>query len=151
MFLGYWQNPDATREKYLGDWLLTGDLARSDEDGYLTFAGRKDDVINSAGYRIGPTEIETTLIKHPAVAMAAVIGVPDHIRGEVVKAYITTKQGIPGTDTLAREIQAFVKARLAAYEYPRDVEFIDQMPLTTTGKIRRTELRVLHQTKVGRR
>ena len=151
MFLGYWQNPDATSEKYLGELLLTGDLARSDEDGYLTFAGRKDDVINSAGYRIGPTEIEATLIKHPSVAMAAVIGVSDHIRGEVVKAYITTRQGIQGTDALAREIQAFVKTRLAAYEYPREVEFIDQMPLTTTGKIRRTELRALHQAKVERR
>lgn len=145
MFLGYWQNPQATREKYLGDWLLTGDLGRADGDGYLYFAGRKDDVINSAGYRIGPTEIESTLIKHPAVAMAAVIGVPDDIRGEVVKAYITTKQGVEGSDALAREIQAFVKTRLAAYEYPREVEFIAQMPLTTTGKIRRSALRAQHK------
>jgi len=149
MFLGYWQNPDATREKYVGDWLLTGDLARVDDEGYLHFAARKDDVINSAGYRIGPTEIESTLIKHPAVAMAAVIGVPDQIRGEVVKAYITTKQGIEGDGRLATDIQAFVKTRLAAYEYPREVEFIDQMPLTTTGKIRRNELRARHQEKVG--
>jgi acetyl-CoA synthetase len=149
MFLGYWQNPKATKDKYLREWLLTGDLARADDDGYLYFAGRKDDVINSAGYRIGPTEIESTLIKHPAVAMAAVIGVPDEIRGEVVKAYITTKQGVEGSAALATEIQAFVKARLAAYEYPREVEFIDQMPLTTTGKIRRNELRARHQEKVG--
>jgi acetyl-CoA synthetase len=148
MFLGYWQNPKATKEKYLGEWLLTGDLARADDEGYLYFAGRKDDVINSAGYRIGPTEIESTLIKHPAVAMAAVIGVPDTIRGEVVKAYITTKQGIEGNSTLATEIQAFVKTQLAAYEYPREVEFIDQMPLTTTGKIRRNELRARHQQKL---
>ncbi|OLC23281.1 MAG: AMP-dependent synthetase [Chloroflexi bacterium 13_1_40CM_3_65_12] len=145
MFLGYWQNPKATKDKYLGEWLLTGDLARADDDGYLYFAGRKDDVINSAGYRIGPTEIESTLIKHPAVAMAAVIGVPDKIRGEVVKAYITTKHGVEGSGALATEIQAFVKTRLAAYEYPREVEFIDQMPLTTTGKIRRNELRARHQ------
>jgi acetyl-CoA synthetase len=151
MFLGYWQNPKATKEKYLGDWLLTGDLARVDDKGYLHFAGRKDDVINSAGYRIGPTEIESTLIKHPAVAMAAVIGVPDQIRGEVVKAYITTKQGVEGNGELATEIQAFVKTRLAAYEYPREVEFIDQMPLTTTGKIRRNELRARHQEKAGTR
>jgi acetyl-CoA synthetase len=149
MFLGYWKNPKATKEKYVGDWLLTGDLARADDEGYLHFAGRKDDVINSAGYRIGPTEIESTLIKHPAVAMAAVIGVPDQIRGEVVKAYITTKQGVEGNGELATEIQAFVKTRLAAYEYPREVEFIDQMPLTTTGKIRRSELRARHQEKVG--
>ncbi len=145
MFLGYWQNPQATKDKYLGEWLLTGDLARADEDGYLYFAGRKDDVINSAGYRIGPTEIESTLIKHPAVAMAAVIGIPDDIRGEVVKAYVTTKQGVEGSNALARDIQAFVKTRLAAYEYPREVEFIAQMPLTTTGKIRRNALRALHQ------
>ena len=151
MFLGYWANPHATRDKYIGDWLLTGDLARSDEDGYLYFAGRKDDVINSAGYRIGPTEIESMLIKHPAVAMAAVIGIPDEIRGEVVKAYIATKQGIQGNGELATEIQAFVKTRLAAYEYPREVEFIDQMPLTTTGKIRRNELRARHQATVGTR
>ncbi len=151
MFLGYWQNPKATKEKYLGEWLLTGDLARVDDEGYLHFAGRKDDVINSSGYRIGPTEIESTLIKHPAVAMAAVIGVPDEIRGEVVKAYITTKQGVEGNGQLATDIQAFVKTRLAAYEYPREVEFIDQMPLTTTGKIRRTELRARHQDKVGAR
>ena len=145
MFLGYWQNPKATKDKYLGEWLLTGDLAQADDEGYLYFAGRKDDVINSAGYRIGPTEIESTLIKHPAVAMAAVIGVPDAIRGEVVKAYVTTKHGVEGNGTLATEIQAFVKTRLAAYEYPREVEFIDQMPLTTTGKIRRNELRARHQ------
>ncbi|MDQ2944172.1 MAG: acyl-CoA synthetase [Candidatus Dormibacteraeota bacterium] len=149
MFLGYWQNPKATTDKYVGDWLLTGDLARTDDSGYLYFAGRKDDVINSAGYRIGPTEIESTLMKHPAVAMAAVIGVPDEIRGEVVKAYIMTKQGVEGNGQLATDIQAFVKTRLAAYEYPREVEFIDHMPLTTTGKIRRNELRARHQQKVG--
>jgi acetyl-CoA synthetase len=145
MFLGYWLNPEATKNKFVGEWLLTGDLARVDDDGYLYFAGRKDDVINSAGYRIGPTEIESTLIKHPAVAMAAVIGVPDQIRGEVIKAYITPKQGVDRSDSLAKEIQEFVKTRLAAYEYPREVEFIDQMPLTTTGKIRRNELRARHQ------
>lgn len=147
MFLGYWQNPKATKDKYRGEWLLTGDLARVDDEGYLHFAGRKDDVINSAGYRIGPTEIESTLIEHPAVAMAAVIGIPDEIRGEVVKAYIMTKQGVEGSRTLATDIQAFVKTRLAAYDYPREVEFIDQMPLTTSGKIRRNALRALHQQK----
>jgi len=147
MFLGYWQNPKATKDKYRGEWLLTGDLARVDDEGYLHFAGRKDDVINSAGYRIGPTEIESTLIEHPAVAMAAVIGIPDEIRGEVVKAYIMTKQGVEGSGTLATDIQAFVKTRLAAYDYPREVEFIDQMPLTTSGKIRRNALRALHQQK----
>lgn len=150
MFLGYWNNPDATAEKFADDWLLTGDRARADEQGYLHFEGRKDDVINSAGYRIGPAEIESTLMKHPAVAMAAAIGIPDPIRGEVVKAYITTRLGTEGTPQLATEIQAFVRDRLAAYEYPREVEFINQMPLTTTGKIRRTELRSMHAARSAR-
>jgi acetyl-CoA synthetase len=150
MFLGYWNNPAATTDKFTGDWLLTGDRASADERGYLRFEGRKDDVINSAGYRIGPTEIESTLMKHPAVAMAAAIGIPDPIRGQVVKAYITPKVGTDGTLQLANEIQAFVRTRLAAYEYPREIEFIDQMPLTTTGKIRRTELRSMHAARAAR-
>lgn len=145
MFLGYWENPTATRDKYLGDWLRTGDLARADEDGYLQYSGRTDDLIISAGYRIGPTEIESCLIRHPAVAMAAVIGVPDSIRGQVVKAYLTLRPGMQPRPQLAREIQDFVRTRLAAYEYPREVEFITEMPLTTTGKIRRTALRALHE------
>lgn len=149
MFLGYWNNPIATADKFTGEWLLTGDRATADERGYLRFEGRKDDVINSAGYRIGPTEIESTLMKHPAVAMAAAIGVADAIRGEVVKAYITPNVGISGSLELAKEIQAFVRKRLAAYEYPREIEFIDQMPLTTTGKIRRAELRSMHAARAA--
>jgi acetyl-CoA synthetase len=150
MFLEYWQDPAATHAKYIDDWLLTGDLAIEDEDGYLRYAGRKDDVINSASYRIGPAEIEECLMRHPAVAMAAVIGVPDAIRGEVVKAYLTLKAGVAASPELAREVQGFVRTRLAAYEYPREVEFIANMPLTTTGKIRRTALRELHrQVKPG--
>jgi acetyl-CoA synthetase len=141
MFLEYWENARATKEKYVGDWLMTGDLATADADGYLQYVGRQDDVINSSGYRIGPAEIEGCLMHHPAVALAAVIGVPDPVRNEVVKAYITPRAGVEGTPALAQEIQAFVKARLAAYEYPRQVEFISQMPLTTTGKIRRNALR----------
>ncbi|HEX6513812.1 MAG TPA: AMP-binding protein [Chloroflexota bacterium] len=138
MFLGYWNNPQATREKFSGDWLLTGDMATLDDDGYLWFKGREDDVINSAGYRIGPVEIEECLMRHPEVAMAAVIGVPDAIRGQAVKAFIVRK---PGGSVDAVALQDFVRQRLAAYEYPRQIEFVESLPLTTTGKIRRTELR----------
>ncbi len=142
---GYWQNPQATEEKFLGDWLLTGDMGTRDEDGYLWFQGRKDDVINSAGYRIGPTEVEDCLLRHPSVAMAAVIGVPDQIRGQVIKAYVVPRPGEPIGDGLAEDIRGFVRRRLAAYLYPRAIEFIEEMPLTTTGKIRRSELRALHE------
>lgn len=141
MFLEYWRNPQATEEKYVGDWCLTGDLARKDEDGYFWYVGRKDDLITSAGYRIGPAEIEDCLLKHPAVSMAAVIGAPDEVRGEIVKAFIVLKPNYDATATLRQEIQEFVKTRLAAHEYPREVEFIDELPLTATGKIMRKELR----------
>ncbi len=141
MFLEYWRNPQATQEKYVGDWCLTGDLARKDEDGYFWYVGRKDDLITSAGYRIGPAEIEDCLLKHPAVAMAAVIGVPDEVRGEIVKAFMVLKPGRSPDAGLKEEIQQFVKTRLAAHEYPREVEFIDELPLTATGKIMRKELR----------
>ena len=140
MFLGYWQNDKATREKFRGDWLLSGDLGLSDDEGYLTFRGRADDVISSAGYRIGPSEIEDCLAQHPAVALAAVIGVPDAVRGEVIKACIVLRDHVP-SDDLARDIQAFVKTRLAAHEYPRIVEFLDELPLTATGKVMRRALR----------
>lgn len=141
MFLGYWNNEDATRAKFARDMLLTGDLGRRDEDGYLWFVGRDDDVITSGGYRIGPGEIEDCLLRHPAVGMAAVIGVPDPIRTEVVKAVIVLKDGYEGSDALATEIQLFVKTRLAAHEYPRIVSFVDTLPMTATGKIVRRELR----------
>jgi acetyl-CoA synthetase len=141
MFLGYWNNPEATAAKFAGDWLLTGDNGRVDEDGYFWFFGRDDDVITSAGYRIGPGEIEECLMRHPAVAMAAAIGVPDPLRTEVVKAYVVLREGHTGSPELAREIQDFVRTKLAAHEYPRAVAFVPELPLTTTGKIMRRILR----------
>ena len=148
MFLEYWQNPEATRRKFIGDWLLTGDLAKKDVDGYFWFNGRRDDVITSAGYRIGPAEIEDCLMKHPAVAMVAVIGSPDEVRTEIVKAYVVPKEGVtPGPD-VAEDIKTFVKTRLAAHEYPREVEFVDALPMTATGKIMRRKLKKL---EIGRK
>ncbi len=141
MFLEYWGKPDATREKFLGDWMTTGDQGVTDDDGYVQFIGRDDDVITSSGYRIGPTEIEDCLIRHPAVALAAAIGKPDPIRTEIVKAFVVLKDGYAASDRLAAEIQAFVKTRLSAHEYPREVAFIAQMPMTTTGKVIRRLLR----------
>ncbi|MBU4565826.1 MAG: acyl-CoA synthetase [Proteobacteria bacterium] len=141
MFLEYWRNPQATEEKFIGDWCLFGDLGKKDDDGYFWFVGRKDDLITSSGYRIGPSEIEDCLIKHPKVSLAAVIGAPDPVRGEVVKAFIVTKAGVVGDQALEREVQEFVKTRLAAHEYPRRIEFMDQLPMTATGKIKRNELR----------
>lgn len=141
MFLGYWQNEQATQEKFIGDWLLTGDMGHFDEDGYFWFRGRKDDVITSAGYRIGPAEVEDCLLKHPAVALSAVIGVPDEVRGSVVKAFIILKEGYTASPALAADIQNFVKTRLAAHEYPREIEFVTELPMTVTGKIKRGELR----------
>ncbi len=141
MFLNYWQNPDATRRKFVGDWSLTGDLGKKDEDGYIWYVARTDDLITSSGYRIGPGEIEGCLIKHPAVAMCAVIGKPDKVRTEIVKAFVVLKQGTPGTEELVKEIQHFVKTRLAAHEYPREIEFVKELPLTSTGKIIRGDLR----------
>jgi len=146
MFLGYWNNTQATRDKFAGDHLLTGDMGRRDADGYFWFQGRADDVITSAGYRIGPGEIENCLMKHPAVALAAAIGVPDKLRTEVVKAFVVLKPGRAGGTDLAREIQDFVKVKLAAHEYPRLLEFVDSLPMTTTGKIVRRELRARERT-----
>jgi acetyl-CoA synthetase len=141
MFLEYWGNPAATEEKFVGDWMLTGDLARLDEDGYFWFSGRKDDVITSAGYRMGPAEIEDCILKHPSVGMVAVIGVPDPVRNEIVKAFVVLKPGMRGDRKTADEIQNFVKRRLAAHEYPRAIEFVDELPMTATGKIMRRELK----------
>jgi acetyl-CoA synthetase len=141
MFLEYWRNPQATQAKFIGDGCLTGDLARKDEQGYLWFVGRKDDLITSAGYRMGPGEIEDCLIKHSAVAMAAVIGAPDEVRGEIVKAFIVLKPGFTAGRALKEEIQQFVRTRLAAHEYPRDIEFLSELPMTATGKIMRKNLR----------
>ena len=141
MFLQYWGNPDATREKFIGEWMTTGDQGVTDADGYVQFVGRDDDVITSSGYRIGPTEIEDCLIRHPAVALAAVVGKPDALRTEIVKAFIVLKSGHPPSQALAADIQGFVKTRLSAHEYPREVAFIDEMPMTTTGKVIRRLLR----------
>ncbi len=148
MFLEYWGNPEATAAKFRGDWLVTGDMGVMDEDGYLRFVGRDDDVITSGGYRIGPGEIEDCLLKHPAVAMAAAVGVPDPLRTERVKAFIVLKRDADYSSdnaraALAREIQDFVKTRLAAHEYPRDVAFVDALPMTATGKVIRKALRAL--------
>jgi acetyl-CoA synthetase len=141
MFLEYWGKPDATRDKFVGDWMLTGDQGMADDDGYIHFVGRDDDVITSSGYRIGPGEIEDCLIRHPAVALAAVIGKPDPVRTEIVKAFVVLKSGQARSDMLAAELQDFVRTRLAAHEYPREIAFVDQMPMTTTGKIIRRLLR----------
>jgi acetyl-CoA synthetase len=141
MFLEYWGKPDATRDKFIGDWMTTGDQGVTDEDGYVRFIGRDDDVITSAGYRIGPTEIEDCLIRHPAVALAAVVGKPDAVRTEIVKAFIVLKSGHAPSEALAADIQGFVRTRLSAHEYPREVAFIEQMPMTTTGKVIRRLLR----------
>src|SRR5918998_2900113 len=141
MFLGYWNNPDATAAKFAGDWLLTGDQGVQDEDGYFRFVGREDDVITSAGYRIGPGEIEDCLLRHPAVSMAAVVGVPDALRTERVAAAIVLRKGYEASDRLAAEIQAFVRQRLSAHEYPREIAFRADLPLTTTRKVMRREIR----------
>jgi acetyl-CoA synthetase len=146
MFLEYWNNPQATAEKFVTDehgdkWLNTGDKATMDEDGWIFFVGRADDVINSAGYRIGPAEVENSLLTHRAVAMSAVIGVPDEARGELVKAFVILKDGETPSDGLAADIQNHVKRRLAAHEFPRAIEFVSELPMTTTGKIQRKVLR----------
>jgi acetyl-CoA synthetase len=143
-FLRYWENEQGTRDKFIGEWLVTGDLGIEDDEGYLRFVGRNDDVINSAGYRIGPGEIEDCLLAHPAVRLAAVIGVPDATRGEIVKAYLVLRQGVEPTAELTKDLQRHVRTRLSAHEYPREVEYIPELPLTTTGKIMRRVLRERH-------
>ena len=141
MFLRYWNNEPATAAKFRGDWLVSGDLGIRDEAGYFRFVGRDDDVITSGGYRIGPGEIETCLQRHPAVALAAVVGEPDPIRTEVVKAVVVLRPGNQPSAALAAELQEHVRVRLAAHEYPRIVEFAAELPLTATGKIIRRALR----------
>jgi acetyl-CoA synthetase len=141
MFLQYWGKPEATRDKFIGDWMTTGDQGVMDDEGYISFVGRDDDVITSAGFRIGPGEIEDCLIRHPAVALAAAVGKPDALRTEIVKAFIVLKKDFAPSDALAAEIQSFVKTRLSGHEYPREVAFIDDMPITTTGKVIRRLLR----------
>ena len=147
-FLEYWKNPQATRDKFIGDWAGTGDQGKMDEDGYLWYQGRSDDVIKSAGYRIGPAEIESCLVKHRAVANAAVIGIPDEARGSIVKAYIVLQPGQAPSQALEEDIRKHVRGRLAPYEYPREIEFIGELPMTTTGKVQRNELRRREQEKL---
>jgi acetyl-CoA synthetase len=163
-FLGYWKNPEATAKKYTDDWCRTGDLATQDADGYLWYQGRSDDVFKAAGYRIGPSEVENCLVKHPAVANAAVVPKPDKERGAVVKAYIVlapeyiaARVQFTGTsalkerqqydDKLIAGIQAHVKGQLAPYEYPKEIEFIDALPMTTTGKVQRRVLRLQEEAR----
>ncbi|MFM1925593.1 MAG: Acetyl-coenzyme synthetase [Pseudomonadota bacterium] len=158
-FLGYWQNDKATSAKYTGDWCRTGDMAVTDEDGYLWYQGRTDDMFKSAGYRIGPGEIENCLVKHPAVANAAVVPKPDPDRGALVKAYVVLspewqarrpKEPTPTVfeDEVRRALQAHVRGLLAPYEYPKEIEFIDQLPMTTTGKVQRRVLRLQEEARV---
>jgi acetyl-CoA synthetase len=143
VFLGYWRNEEATAAKVRDGWLHTGDLAEVDDEGTYRSIGRGDDLISSGGYRIGPGEIEECLIRHPAVSVAAAIGVPDELRGEVVKAFVVTVPGMRESPELATELRQLVRTRLAPYEVPREIEFVDELPLTVTGKIRRGELRRL--------
>jgi acetyl-CoA synthetase len=154
-FLGYWRNDDATRAKYTGSaddsWCRTGDTAVMDADGYLWYQGRADDMFKSAGYRIGPSEIENCLVKHPAVANAAVVPKPDAERGALVKAYVVLAPGHRGDDTLVSILQEHVRERLAPYEYPKEVEFVDALPMTTTGKVQRRVLRLQEEERAKAR
>ena len=143
MFLEYWNKPEATREKFIGDWMITGDQGLMDEDGYVHFVGRDDDIITSASYRIGPGEIEDCLLKHPSIALAAAVGKPDPLRTEIVKAFIVLKPGTEKSAALENDIRTFVRERLSAHEYPREIEFVTSLPMTTTGKIIRRKLRDL--------
>jgi acyl-coenzyme A synthetase/AMP-(fatty) acid ligase len=151
MMLGYWKDDERTQSCFLqgphGIWYLTGDRAERDSDGYLWYRGRSDDVINSAGYRIGPLEVENAILEHPAVQACAVVGSPDQERGEIVKAFIVLRPTAAPSDTLTREIQEHVKSITAPYKYPRAIEYIAELPMTPTGKIRRRELRDLELTR----
>jgi acetyl-CoA synthetase/medium-chain acyl-CoA synthetase len=147
IFKEYWQNPEATNACIRGDWYITGDRAYKDEDGYFWFVGRADDVIISAGYRIGPFEVESALKEHPAVAESAVVASPDAMRGEVVKAYIILAPGYSASPELAQALQDFVKQQTAPYKYPREIEFVTSLPKTISGKIRRVELRAMEHAK----
>lgn len=141
-FLGYWKNPRSTQGKFTGDWCRTGDLAVRDADGYLWYQGRADDVFKAAGYRIGPSEVENCLVKHPAVANAAVVPKPDPERGALVKAYVVLAPGFHASEALIADLQTHVRGKLAPYEYPKEIEFIAELPMTTTGKVQRRVLRL---------
>jgi acetyl-CoA synthetase len=140
-FIGYYKNVQGTQNKWTGDWCRTGDVARIDDDGYLWYEGRVDDMFKSAGYRIGPSEIENCLVRHPAVANVAVVPSPDEVRGNIVKAFIVLAAGHAPSDALVDDIQQHVRKFLAPYEYPKEIEFIDALPMTTTGKVQRNALR----------
>ena len=148
-FLGYWKNEAATRAKCTGDWCRTGDLAVRDPEGYLWYQGRSDDMFKSAGYRIGPGEIENCLVKHPAVANAAVVPKPDGARGALVKAYVVRAADFATRDTaqLVAELQNHVRGLLAPYEYPKEIEFVEALPMTTTGKVQRRVLRLQEEAR----
>ena len=141
IMLEYWKNPEENAEVFRGDYYLTGDQARRDDDGYLWFVGRADDVIGSAGYRIGPFEVESALLEHPSVIESAVVASPDPDRGAIVKAFVRLKPGVERSDALIVELQEHVKRVTAPYKYPREIEFVDDLPKTVSGKIRRVELR----------
>ena len=145
MMLGYWDDPARTRDCFRtgpdGLWYVTGDRATTDAQGYLWYLGRADDVINSAGYRIGPQEVENVLLEHPAVSACAVVGSPDVERGEIVKAFVVLRHDIDPSDALRSELQLHAKALTAPYKFPRAIEFVESLPLTPTGKVRRRELR----------
>ena len=141
-FLGYWRNEAATRNKYSGDWCRTGDEAVVDDEGYFWYQGRADDMFKSAGYRIGPSEVENCLVKHAAVANCAVVPKPDAERGALVKAYVVLVEGVAPSDELTASLQAFVRGKLAPYEYPKEIEFVPMLPMTTTGKVQRRLLRL---------
>jgi acetyl-CoA synthetase len=147
--LGYWNNDEAARETFGGEWFHSKDAAVMDDDGYIWYAGRADDVIISAGYRIGPFEVESACLEHPAVREAAAVASPDERRGAVVKAFIVLADGYEGSDELASDIAEFVRTRLSQYAYPRKVEFVGDLPKTLTGKIRRIELREREQSAAG--
>lgn len=141
MFKEYWKNPEATAKCHLGDWYITGDRASMDEDGYLWFVGRADDVIKTSGYRVGPFEVESALLEHPAVAESAVVGVPDEKLGQRIKAFVVLKPSVASSEALATELQEHVKRTTAPYKYPREISFVTELPKTVSGKIRRVELR----------
>jgi acetyl-CoA synthetase/medium-chain acyl-CoA synthetase len=149
LFAGYWNQPEETAAVYRGEWYVTGDRAVQDEDGYIWFTGRADDVILSAAYRIGPFEVESALLEHAAVAESAVVGKPDRDRGQIVKAFVVLRAEHAGGDDLARELQDHVKRVTAPYKYPREIEFVDSLPKTRSGKIRRVELRRLEEKRAA--
>jgi acyl-coenzyme A synthetase/AMP-(fatty) acid ligase len=149
LFAGYWNAPEDTAAVYRGEWYVTGDRAVRDENGYLWFTGRADDVILSAAYRIGPFEVESALLEHPAVAESAVVGKPDPDRGQIVKAFVVLRSGRDGTPELVSELQEHCKRVTAPYKYPREIEFVDELPKTRSGKIRRVELRKLEEERAA--